>query len=521
MLRIRNNKKDISTKEKRERYKMSELQENVKQEENSEIQQSKKWSDKMTSKQCKITGIIGAIAAVVLIVIGVYNMPTQKIARQLSLGYQYLESQQYEEAIVAFSNAVAIDEKCLEAYVAGIEAYKSTNKTEEMQLFYDNALEVTQSLDAEVLAHNQINVNTLYLSADEVYENDNEKAVHILEEGLVLSGDNEEIKKELMEQYKELAKEYTQEEKYAESLDVYDKLLQMGEKDEALVKELEDCLTQNVEQLIKDKEFEEAKVLVEKYKNDENKIQTEELTALIEEKEKMEAENIAFMQKIYDLMAAEDYSTMQEVDESEETDAFVARMEEESYIYIPEDNTGLNGIGAGVYKYDEDDYYFFYGNYVNGERTGQGTSIERGENDYSVFTGEWQKDAPNGYGKVVVKNNLEGTGDTSEEISEGNLKNGLWDGHIVVEIQVLNSYDRKLYNYDLSFDAVNGVPTEDRNEEFHTTFTVRGMKKISIEGTIYAFDVQETSYGWPYWIWNYIKPGETLGVTGFKTSVED
>lgn len=161
MLRIRNAKGDISTKEKREGYKMSELQENVKQEEIAEIQQSKKWSDKLTSKQWKITGILGVTAATALIAIGVYNMPTQKIARQMSLGYQYLENQQYEEAIVAFSNAIAIDEKCLEAYVAGIEAYKNTDKTEEMQLFYDNALEVTQSLDAEVLAQNQTNVNTL------------------------------------------------------------------------------------------------------------------------------------------------------------------------------------------------------------------------------------------------------------------------------------------------------------------------------------------------------------------------
>lgn len=524
MLHIRNAKGDISTKEKREGYKMSELQENVKQEEIAEIQQSKKWSDKLTSKQWKITGILGVTAATALIAIGVYNMPTQKIARQMSLGYQYLENQQYEEAIVAFSNAIAIDEKCLEAYVAGIEAYKNTDKTEEMQLFYDNALEVTQSLDAEVLAQNQTNVNTLYLSVDEVYENDNEKAVHVLEDGIVLSGGNEEVKKELIEQYKELAKEYTQKEQYAESLAVYDKLFQMGEKDEALLKELEDCLTQNVELLVKDKKFEEAKALVEKYKNADDKIQTEELTALIEEKEKIEAENIVFMQKIYDLMAAEDYSTMQEVDDSEETDTFVARMEEESYIYIPEDNTGLNGMGAGVYRYDEDAYYFFYGNYVNGERTGQGSSFVSWEagSGYITFTGEWQKDAPNGHGEVEYVGKLKGSRESYKEIRDGNLKNGLWDGHVTVETRSLNSYDGKYYNSDLSFDAVNGVPVEDKSEEFYATFAERGTEPPSfVEGAVYAFDVQKNSYGQNYWVWSEIKPGETLGVAGYAVSIED
>jgi len=38
---------------------------------------------------------------------GLYNLPSQRVKRQLSLGYKYLENKQYEDAIVAFSNAIA------------------------------------------------------------------------------------------------------------------------------------------------------------------------------------------------------------------------------------------------------------------------------------------------------------------------------------------------------------------------------------------------------------------------------
>lgn len=71
-------------------------------------------------------GIIGAIAVVLIaliIGIGLYNTPANRLARLLDLGNRYLEEQNYEQAIVEFDKAIAIDPMCVEAYLGKAEAY--------------------------------------------------------------------------------------------------------------------------------------------------------------------------------------------------------------------------------------------------------------------------------------------------------------------------------------------------------------------------------------------------------------
>ena len=71
-------------------------------------------------------GIIGAIAVVLIALvagIGIYNSPTNRLSRQLDLGNRYLEEQNYEQAIVEFDKAIAIDPMSVEAYLGKAEAY--------------------------------------------------------------------------------------------------------------------------------------------------------------------------------------------------------------------------------------------------------------------------------------------------------------------------------------------------------------------------------------------------------------
>lgn len=156
--------------------------------------------------------------------------------------------------------------------------------------------------------------------------------------------------------------------------------------------------------------------------------------------------NVTFMQKVYDLMETENYEALRELADSEEADRILTEIQEGGYIYIPGDSMRLNGMGAGIYKYDADNYYFFYGNYVEGVRSGQGTSFmkiseeDKGlyyfEGVYRTFDGEWKNDAPNGYGREeFVYLNADAYGKQSGNVvSEGNLKDGIWDGEIQCKV---------------------------------------------------------------------------------------
>lgn len=68
--------------------------------------------------------IATAFLAVLVVSIGIYNAPVNRLRRQLDLGNKYLEEQMYEEAILAFDRAIEIDASCLEAYLGKAKAYE-------------------------------------------------------------------------------------------------------------------------------------------------------------------------------------------------------------------------------------------------------------------------------------------------------------------------------------------------------------------------------------------------------------
>lgn len=92
----------------------------------------------------KKLGIIGAVAVVLIaliIGIGIYNKPANRLTRQLDLGNRYLEEQNYEQAIVEFDKSIAIDSMCVDAYLGKAQAYEGMgdlqSALETLQTGYD------------------------------------------------------------------------------------------------------------------------------------------------------------------------------------------------------------------------------------------------------------------------------------------------------------------------------------------------------------------------------------------------
>lgn len=213
---------------------------------------------------------------------GIYNTPVNKLSRQISLGNKYLLEERYEEAVLAFEQAIAIDEKCVEAYVGGIEAYLNSGDENGLVIFYDRAISAIESVDGYVLEKNKDNVIAIYLYADEVYANATENAIKVLESGFELVKDFE-IQSKLIENYYSVAAEEAIYGNYEESLAIYDKLLELTGNNTKILLDLEDCLSLYLEVLMRERSYEKIQVLALKYEKIVKGINFEEIIKQIEE----------------------------------------------------------------------------------------------------------------------------------------------------------------------------------------------------------------------------------------------
>lgn len=115
-----------------------------------------------------------------------------------------------------------------------------------------------------------------------------------------------------------------------------------------------------------------------------------------------------WLQQIYTLCSQENYAVAQTYDGSPTAKALVADMKAAGVpvYYCIFDGTIDTGKGVGVYQFEDGSYYFYYGDYVNGLRHGQGTYfVDYNMEDptgiyYYCYRGAWANDKPNGKGTI-------------------------------------------------------------------------------------------------------------------------
>lgn len=112
--------------------------------------------EKKEKNQRKITVfLLLAVAFIAVFVgIGIYNAPVNQLQRQVDSGNRYLEEERYEEATIAFEQAIATDARCMEAYAGGMEAYQHMGDAESLRVLYDRAVDAAGELDADMAAEN-------------------------------------------------------------------------------------------------------------------------------------------------------------------------------------------------------------------------------------------------------------------------------------------------------------------------------------------------------------------------------
>ena len=86
--------------------------------------------NKFAEKHWIIIGFIGAVILDGIIVFLFFCSNDSKLQEQLDLGQKYMEDCDYEQAIVAFNEAIVIDDRCPQAYIGLVD--------------FEHALEVAQ-----------------------------------------------------------------------------------------------------------------------------------------------------------------------------------------------------------------------------------------------------------------------------------------------------------------------------------------------------------------------------------------
>lgn len=111
--------------------------------ESSALPGHNKMTGRFSKKQWGIMGVVAVILIALLIGIGINHSPAGRLAKQLELGQKYLEEMKYEEAVVAFNNAIEIDPMNADAYLGLVEVYIRTGDFDKAYEYAAKGYELT------------------------------------------------------------------------------------------------------------------------------------------------------------------------------------------------------------------------------------------------------------------------------------------------------------------------------------------------------------------------------------------
>lgn len=97
----------------------------------------------------KLVGILVMILIAMCIGFSIYRIPEKRLLEQLDLGNKYLDNQDYEEAVIAFTKAIEIAPMSVEAYMGAAEAYIGMGNLEQAKDILEQGLEYISDVGLE------------------------------------------------------------------------------------------------------------------------------------------------------------------------------------------------------------------------------------------------------------------------------------------------------------------------------------------------------------------------------------
>ena len=397
------------------------------------------------SKKKKTGWIIAVIVVVVLLALGagayfLFFTPEKRYERKMNTASEAMEASKYEEAEDAYEDALDIFDDRVPAMNGLLEAEINAGENEDARENFTEFRKTISAFEKDAVQKDneeKDNIVAFYEYAAKLYS-DAGSLIEIYKEGYDLTAD-ETLKAKLVDVYVKNADNMDNAD-YEEKLDEYNKALELDGANQAALDGIKSCAYAVLDGMMESEQFDEAETFINTYSSKLPDVDFTSYTEKIESERALMNARHDLMEQVISLMAANDYEGMLSVDGSENASLVVDNMDGDSYVYAQDGfSKDYTGKAVGIYKYSSilnEGYYFYYGDYENGVRSGQGTLYVKtdGYNKaYTIYEGAWADDKPNGQGKETKVNESAGDELVTVERS-GNLADGLFDGEVSVSL---------------------------------------------------------------------------------------
>ena len=411
-------------------------------------------------KSHKKTGLIVTLVVVVLLLAaaaGAYFMfftPEKRLDRAMEKAKKAMEEQRYDDAEKYYRDALDIDDKNMEAVNGCMDALIKAEKNDDAKAQYNKFREeIKKYSDKDVKSNGKL-LDEFYAKAGDMYEEGCDEYVTIVEEGYDLVA-SDTIRDELVAAYIKNADDFVTYTDYDARIEVYNKALELVPDNQDALDKRAGCAKDALEGMINNGDYDGAEAFIDKYKDIVTGVDYDIYESQIETFRKNQAMIKETMENAEEYMSGKDYESMLSVDNSEGAELIYSTMQGDQYIYAAgEDTTGYTGIAVALCKCSEG-YYFYYGSFEDGIRSGEGNSFMMSSDGYyRAYEGSWADGKPNGSGKTIEKGHSVNEKNEIEKYMcyyTGNLVDGLFDGAVSAEIKAAGN------TYTGSFTADNGA----------------------------------------------------------------
>ena len=411
-------------------------------------------------KAHKKTGLIVTLVVVVLLLAaaaGAYFMfftPEKRLDRAMEKAKKAMEEQRYDDAEKYYRDALDIDDKNMEAVNGCMDALIKAEKNDDAKAQYNKFREeIKKYSDKDVKSNGKL-LDEFYAKAGDMYEEGCDEYVTIVEEGYDLVA-SDTIRDELVTAYIKNADDFVTYTDYDARIEVYNKALELVPDNQDALDKRAGCAKDALEGMINNGDYDGAEAFIDKYKDIVTGVDYDIYESQIETFRKNQAMIKETMENAEEYMSGKDYESMLSVDNSEGAELIYSTMQGDQYIYAAgEDTTGYTGTAVALCKCSEG-YYFYYGSFEDGIRSGEGNSFMMSSDGYyRAYEGSWADGKPNGSGKTIEKGHSVNEKNEIEKYMcyyTGNLVDGLFDGAVSAEIKAAGN------TYTGSFTADNGA----------------------------------------------------------------
>lgn len=469
----------------------------------------KEWIGKLPKKTFFILGAV--IAALIIVIVVITVLPSNVEKRNIKKGDAFYINGNYEKAAACYEKALSKDELNEKTYYSLICSYMAYDM--EMAYMELKAFDENTALIFEKESCDSATVADIYLLAPQIMTED--MGVSKAELAQFLENANSKVKDkfnstDLINPFYDssllASQDCVNSGDYVNALIWYLKAFETNLCSETEIAKMKEAANLCVEQYLAADDFDSAREIVKKYSKAFS-LDEALLISKIDESNSLYDTKVSLLKKVYDAMnfyydlAGKDFSEsnfenaetalsgmlsvgwveMVELDGSDEAETLAKSLTQTAYVYAPDYSSDYTGLGCGLYTYgdpvtDEEGnvhvkYYFYFGNYKNGVRSGYGFSFaESKEGSYRGFEGNWENDAPEGFGAEYISNYISKNSTVEyQSVIYGNFKKGIENGTMTALMRLTNAAEEVFRGtYEATDGVAPAVPTVTKDYELLT-----------------------------------------------------